>query len=32
LEEALGEHVVGKSTVPRICQDTRERLQGVVRA
>src|SRR3954465_11527122 len=25
LEEALGEHVVGKSTVARICQDTRER-------
>src|SRR3954452_8690422 len=25
LEEALGEQVVGKSTVARICQDTRER-------
>ena len=25
LEEALGERVVGKSTVARICQDTRER-------
>jgi putative transposase len=25
LEEALGEHVVGKSTVARICEDTRER-------
>src|SRR3954462_15220861 len=25
LEEALGEQIVGKSTVARICQDTRER-------
>ena len=30
LEEALGEPVVGKSTVARICQDTRERYRGVV--
>jgi putative transposase len=28
LEEALGEHVVGKSTVARICQDTRERYRA----
>lgn len=28
LEEALGEQVVGKSTVARICQDTRERYQA----
>jgi putative transposase len=29
LEEALGEQVVGKSTVARICQDTRERYRVV---
>jgi putative transposase len=28
LEEALGEQVVGKSTVARICQDTRERYRA----
>jgi len=28
LEEALGEHVVGKSTVARICQDTRQRYRA----
>src|SRR3954465_8844080 len=28
LEEALGEHVVGKSTVARVCQDTRERYRA----
>jgi transposase-like protein len=28
LEEALGERVVGKSTVARICQDTRERYRA----
>jgi putative transposase len=28
LEEALGERVVGKSTVARVCQDTRERYRG----
>ncbi len=28
LEEALGEHVVSKSTVARICQDTRERYRA----
>lgn len=28
LEEALGEHVVSKSTVARICQDTRERYKA----
>jgi putative transposase len=28
LEEALGEQVIGKSTVARICQDTRERYRA----
>src|SRR4051812_32072484 len=28
LEEALGEQIVGKSTVARICQDTRERYRA----
>jgi putative transposase len=28
LEEALGEQVVGKSTVARVCQDTRERYRA----
>jgi len=31
LEEALGEQVVGKSTVARICQDIRERYRAGAR-